>query len=195
MTGFTSRYIILVYLDVNVFTDIFNKVSRSYYVLMSVYIPLVRAIISELYGPTMLLMEGGQVAGGAGGGTGGASDPPAAGSTNTTGVGGTLRANKTNGPIAANNPSNQSFSEDGTNQPLAVKIGNALDHQRKLGVSKFSSYTLPEELKPFFLAVLQKDRPDLYDNFFRDKNFNVINQQNWYVRNSKEILDVFLNTK
>ena len=166
------------------------------------YLVLVRAIISELYGPTMLLMEGGQVAGGAGGGTGGAgggtggaSDPPAAGSTNTTDVGGTLRANKTNGPIAVDNPSNQSFSEDGTNQPLAGKIGNALDHQRKLGVSKFSSYTLPEELKSFFLAVLQKDRPDLYDNFFRDKNFNVINQQNWYVRNSKEILDVFLNTK
>nr|YP_009514120.1 hypothetical protein [Cladonia apodocarpa]AXY96078.1 hypothetical protein [Cladonia apodocarpa]WBP63392.1 hypothetical protein [Cladonia apodocarpa] len=100
LTGFTSRYIILVYLDVNVLTDIFNKVSISYYVLMSVYIPLVRAIISELYGPTMLLMEGDQVAGGAGGGnnpsgvgrgTGsgagrGAGNPPVAGIGSSTGA-------------------------------------------------------------------------------------------------------------
>ena len=194
-TGFISRYIILVYFDVNVFTDIFNIISVIYYFLMSINITLVRTIISEVCGPTMLLMVGDPVGGGAGGGTGGASDPPAAGSTNTTGVGGTLKANKDNGPIAIDNPSNQSFSENGTNQPLAGRIGAGLNHQRKLGVTGFSRYILPDELKPFFFAVLKKDRPDLYANFFVDKDSNVTNEQNWYARNTKEISDVFRNTR
>ena len=67
-TGFISRYIILVYFDVNVFTDIFNKISIIYYFLMSINITLVRTIISELYGSTILLMVGDPVGGSAGGG-------------------------------------------------------------------------------------------------------------------------------
>ena len=68
----------------NVFTDIFNKISIIYYVLMSINITLVRATISELYGSTMLLMEGDPVGGG---GAGSASDPSGTASGPTSGTG------------------------------------------------------------------------------------------------------------
>lgn len=108
-TGFISRYIILVYFDVNVFTEIFNIVSLTYYALMSVFIPFVRAVISEMGFHTL------HCAGhGSGSGTGRhaisisdiidpadteprprANNPPAAGGANPTGA---------NNPPAASNP-------------------------------------------------------------------------------------------
>jgi hypothetical protein len=87
---------------VNVFTDMFNSISITYYAFMSVYIPLTRAAVSELCIPTVHCMEGAPVGGGgAGGGAGSGSftgpggtdilnrDPPAVEVANSTGVGGT----------------------------------------------------------------------------------------------------------
>ncbi len=71
-TGFISRYLILIYIDVNVFTDISNIVSILYYGLMSVYIPFTRVVVSELCNPGVLMMEKDPVGGG---GAGSVSNP------------------------------------------------------------------------------------------------------------------------
>lgn len=221
-TGFISRYVILVYFDVNVFTDIYNMISIIYYVLMSINITLVRATISELYGSTMLLMVGDPVGGAAGGGNNpsgvgrgsgssagrgagnppaagrgaGASNPPAAVGTNTTGLGGTLKAGKANGHIMVYDVNNQDFkyNENGTNQPLASAFANVIDHQARLG-TVFSRFFFSDKQQEFFFALLRHQAPHIYDEFHLDKHLNLTDKHNWYVKNRKEITDVFRNAK
>ena len=52
LTGFTSRYIILNYFHVDVFTDIFDKSSIIYYTGLSIYIRLVGEIMTEWFKPS-----------------------------------------------------------------------------------------------------------------------------------------------
>ena len=111
ITGIISRYIILKYYDVNVFTDIFNIVSISYYVGLSVYIRLVAEIINELLKPseTMLASNLPPTVGvppsvSAGAGTlvnapAGGANAPVGGGINNTGPNGNLKAGKVNEPM------------------------------------------------------------------------------------------------
>ena len=181
---------------------------------MSINITLIRATISELYGPTMLFMDPvGGAAGGGGRGSGssagrgagnppaagrgaGASNPPAAVGTNTTGLGGTLKAGRANGPIIVYDVDNQDFkyNKDGTNQPLARALAYVIDHQAKKG-TVFSRFFFSEKQKEFFFALLRDQAPHIYDEFHLDKHLNLTDKQNWYVKYRKEITDVFRNAK
>ena len=48
ITGFLGRYLILIYLQVNVFTDIFNPISISFYGLISAHALVVRELFSHI---------------------------------------------------------------------------------------------------------------------------------------------------
>jgi len=77
-TGFISRYIILNYYDINVFTDIYNYTSIIYFSLMSIFTCLTRVVVSELCIPGELMtinpFAGGHGGGGGRGRGGGASN-------------------------------------------------------------------------------------------------------------------------
>jgi len=136
-TGFIIRYIILVYLDVNVFTEIFNIVSLTYYALMSIFIPFVRAVISDMgfhtihcYYPPAGGASGGNNPSGAGRGSGSGTgrhaisisdiiDPtdtePRSGANNPPAASNPPAAGGANNPPAASNPP----AAGGANNPFA----------------------------------------------------------------------------
>ena len=168
-TGFFSRYLILIYFDVNVFTDIFNEISILYYTIMSVHIRLVREIIFELCNQPVLMMNANPPAGG-----GVNANPPAGGGVNTTGMGGNLRAGKANGPIQVNDPNNQNYQYvvGGVNQPLLSNIARTLDHQRTLGLSSLSRYTFTPQQEQYILTFLLHNHQNVYDNIMQGQNGN-----------------------
>ena len=133
---------------------------------------------------------------GAGRGTGGASNPSAAGGANTTGLGGTLKASKINGPIVVEDPNHQyyEYKPGDTNQPLAGNVAKVIDHQRGLGTS-FSRFFFEEKQERFFFDLLRHQHPEIYDRFFVGKHGTRTANHNWYARNSKDIADVFRNAK
>ena len=75
ITGLLSRYFIYIYCDVNVFTDMFNKISLIYYGIMSVYIHTVKEIVN-IFTVNVLMMDASgvnpPVGAGAGSGSGAA---------------------------------------------------------------------------------------------------------------------------
>lgn len=105
-TGFLSRYLILIYLDVNVFIDIFNSISITYYGIMSVYIPLVGEIMAELLKPETML----------------ASNIPPAGANPTMGdLGGGGASNPSGTSSGASNPSGTGSGASGTSRgPITI---------------------------------------------------------------------------
>ena len=110
-TGFISRYIILVYLDVNVFTEIFNIVSLGFFGLMSVYIGFVRVVISEMgfhtvlcYNPPAGSASGGNNPSGAGRGSGSATGRHAISISDIINPTNTEPHSRANNPPAASNP-------------------------------------------------------------------------------------------
>ena len=215
LTSIISRYFILMYWDVNVFSDMLNGISAIYYVFMSVYIPLTRVVVSELCNPGVFMMDGDPVGGpglgnpsGAGLGAGnpsgasnpsgvGGGNPPAVEDANSTGLGGTLRANKTNGPMVVADPAGQNFqfNEGGSNQPQAGELAKVLEHQRRLGVRTYSRYMFTDPMKKFFFDVLRHEDPKVHDYFFLDKHRNPTDKQNWYIENHKNIWDVLKKAK
>ena len=216
-TGFFSRYLILIYLDVNVFTDIFNKISIFYYAVMSVHIRLVGEIINESLKPSEIMMSTSTSVGGnppmgsanapapapAGSanapvGGGGAANPPAGQGANNTGIDGTLKANRINGAIVVDDPYDQKheYVPGGTNQPYCRNFGRTLNHQRQIGSPGFSRFMFTDTQARYFLSFLKDQHPELHDRFFRDKQGNRTDKPVWYtIPNTKKFTDTFEKPK
>ena len=113
-----GRYIILTYLHVNVFTDVFPSISISFYAFISAYAHIVRELTSLNHGIGIGIgigtlaqkMDAGKI----GGGGGGANQPgpcganqPGPGGANQVGI--TLSAGQANGPIPVADPIGQNY--------------------------------------------------------------------------------------
>ena len=138
-TGLLGRYLILTYLEVNVFTDIFNPISISFYALLSGYAHVVRELFSHLTGNILMKMNV-PGAGGAGayqgaGAAGGAGANQGAGNLRMT------TANRINGPIQPADPNGQGAQYNAnTNQPLLGNIARELDRQSTLGLTSLTRF-------------------------------------------------------
>lgn len=184
ITGLLARYCILNYFGVNVFTDIYNKISLCYYAFMSLHINFVRAIAETIQPNYMMPAGGGNPPVGnppVGNPTGG--NPPVGNQpvgnqpvgnqpVPSTGIGGNLRANKYNGPIDVADPDNQNYryNVNGTNQPLLGNIARVLDHQRSIGVTSLTRFVFTRQQEGYILTFLYHNHRDVYDNLMRYEN-------------------------
>ena len=89
ITGLICRYFIYIYCGVNVFTDMFNKISLIYYAFMALYIPTVKEIVYLLTDNALMMNASGvNPPGGAGEGSGSGSGSGSGTGTGTgTGIG------------------------------------------------------------------------------------------------------------
>ena len=165
ITSISSRYLILIYFDVNVFTDIFNKISISYYAGMSVHIRLVGEIINELLKPSETMMASNIPPAGGNppmGGAGGANVP--VGGANNTGINGNLRAGRINGYIEVPNPDGSLYiySTNYSSQPLMGSIANVMQRQADQGVVKLSGEFFSNAQSDYIVAFLKDKHPHVY---------------------------------
>ena len=196
-TGLLGRYIILTYLEVNVFTDIFNPISISFYALLSGYAHIVPELFSHLTGNILMTtnVTGVGAGGGAGanqgaGGAGGAGANQGAGGAGGAGANqgaGNLRmtkANQMNGPIEPADPSGQGGQYNAnTNQPLLGNIARELDRQAALGVSSLSRFVFTANHERLIINWLFHHQIHAYNNMMQHPTGNP-NQPKWWKQNN-----------
>lgn len=111
---------------------------------------------------------------------------------NHTGVGGTLRAGRVNGPVVVPDPFFQSYRYDPntTSQPLARNFGDALDNQRRLGNSTLSRFFCTAEQRDFLVSILRDHNRPLYNRLKPSDNDAPIW---WNLTNSIELANTLRN--
>ena len=124
---------------------------------------------------------GGNPPAGGGNPPAGGGNPPAGGVANSTGVGGNLRAGKTNGPILVDNPNNQNYQYDpnGVNQPLMGNIANSLENQFRLQSTNISRFMFSPAQEKYVLTFLLYNHRDVYDNIM-DGVQSHVHKAKWY---------------
>ena len=212
-TGFISRYIILKYYDINVFTDIFNIASILYYVGLSVYIRLLGEIINELLKPTETITMlasiippaggnppmGGAGANapapaGAGAGAGGAganapapaggANAPVGGGVNNTGANGNLKAGRINGPMQ--------IERGSISKSYWTCVFETLQRQASLGLIKFSNLSFSGSDQVDIVNFLKSRHPELYAKIVPNAPYANVPRERWEnLGNTKAFRDLF----
>lgn len=157
----------------------------SYYACMSIYIPAVRELVSQLLeSNTVMTMnqtgDGSSSSSGdkpcSSGGqpcsSGGVGNPPASGSSTPdydfTPPG---QAGKTNGFIEVYDPNNQNYKYDpnGVNQPLIGNIGKSLEYQYEIhNLRSLTRFVFTDAQEQYILAFLKDKHREVYDKITGD---------------------------
>ena len=208
LTGFISRYIILNYFHVDVFTDIFHKSSIIYYTGLSIYTRLIGEIMTELFKPyeTITMMASNRPPAGGnpftGGGnvlpapvpTGGAgANPPAPPVPGPhTGLNGNLKAGKINGPIQVSDPLNQNYhhTPGATYQPLMGNIARVLDSQAQAGQTNLSGDVFTPQQENYIVNYLRIHHPTVYNRIAPTNSAKI---KWWNQGNNREFRDFLRN--
>lgn len=190
--GFSLRYLINVYLTVDVWKDFLSIASVTYYTFMTIFSTALKQlskVIEEIFNDKLYMNAptcGGTAGGGAvGGGANTFTNQYAQYGNSTQG-----RAGNLNGLIQVNDPNNQNYiyNHNGTNQPLMGNIAMMLEYQKKIGLSSLSRYTFTPEQTRYIMTYLRIHDRHLYLNLMHNRPTNSTPEW-WRQSNTKEFRD------